>query len=52
LEAVREGVSNEVADNLVKLKKPAMAEAAAQRLKGTGWLPPVLRLPSLGLAAE
>jgi ParB family chromosome partitioning protein len=45
LEAVREGVSPEAADNLASLKKGALADAAAGRLKGRGWLPALLRLP-------
>jgi ParB family chromosome partitioning protein len=43
LEAVREGVSKEAAENLSKLKKQAMADAAAKRLDGKGWLPALLR---------
>lgn len=43
LEAVREGASEEAADNIASLKKQAMVEAAAHRLEGKGWLPPVLR---------
>jgi ParB family chromosome partitioning protein len=43
LEAVREGVSKEAAENLASMKKHAMAEAAEQRLKDRRWLPPVLR---------
>jgi len=43
LEAVREGVSKEAADNIASLKKAAMVEAAEQRLAGKGWLPAVLR---------
>jgi ParB family chromosome partitioning protein len=43
LEAVREGVSPEAADNLASLKKGALADAAADRLKGRGWLPALLR---------
>jgi ParB family chromosome partitioning protein len=43
LEAVREGVSKEAAENLATMKKAAMAEAAEQRLKDRRWLPPVLR---------
>lgn len=50
LEAVREGVSKEAADNLASLKKQAMAEAAEQRLSGKGWVPPVLRIPSAPVA--
>jgi len=43
LEAVREGVSPEAADNLANLKKDALAAQAEERLAGTGWLPPILR---------
>jgi ParB family chromosome partitioning protein len=43
LEAVREGVSASAADNLGKMKKQAMAQAAAQRLEGKNWLPAILR---------
>jgi ParB family chromosome partitioning protein len=53
LEAVREGVSKEAAENLASMKKQAMAEAAEQRLKDRRWLPPVLRTPTaLAIAAE
>jgi ParB family chromosome partitioning protein len=53
LEAVREGVSKEAAENLASLKKQAMADAAEQRLKDRRWLPPVLRTPPvLAMAAE
>jgi ParB family chromosome partitioning protein len=53
LEAVREGVSKEAADNLASMKKLAMAEAAEHRLQGRDWLPPVLRAPQpVALAAE
>jgi ParB family chromosome partitioning protein len=53
LEAVREGVSKEAADNLASMKKLAMAEAAEHRLQGHDWLPPVLRAPQpVALAAE
>jgi ParB family transcriptional regulator, chromosome partitioning protein len=53
LEAVREGVSKEAAENLASMKKQAMAEAAEQRLKDRRWLPPVLRTPTaLAMAAE
>jgi ParB family chromosome partitioning protein len=44
-EEVREGVSKEAASNLATLKKQAMAEEAAKRLAGKGWLPPVRRAP-------
>jgi ParB family transcriptional regulator, chromosome partitioning protein len=43
IEAVREGVSDEAARNMAGLKKQAMADAAAQRLAGTSWLPELLR---------
>jgi ParB family chromosome partitioning protein len=43
LEAVREGVSPQAADNIARMKKPAMAEAAEAALSGKGWLPPLLR---------
>jgi ParB family chromosome partitioning protein len=56
LEAVREGVSKEAAENLASMKKQAMAEAAEQRLKNRRWLPPVLRVPAaavpVAIAAE
>jgi ParB family transcriptional regulator, chromosome partitioning protein len=53
LEAVREGVSKEAAENLASMKKQAMAEAAEQRLKDRRWLPPVLRTPAVvAMAAE
>jgi ParB family chromosome partitioning protein len=45
VEAVREGVSEQAAKQLVDLKKPAMAEAAERLLADKGWLPQVLRLP-------
>ena len=43
LEAVREAVTPEAAENLAKLKKDALAAEAEQRLTGTGWLPAMLR---------
>jgi ParB family transcriptional regulator, chromosome partitioning protein len=58
LEAVKDGVTPEAADNLAKLKKDALAAEAEQRLAGTGWLPALLRAPVLpdveleALAAE
>jgi ParB family chromosome partitioning protein len=42
IEAVRDGVSKQAADNIVRLKKPAMAEAAETVLAGKGWLPALL----------
>jgi ParB family transcriptional regulator, chromosome partitioning protein len=47
LKAVREGVSPAAANNIARMKKQAMAEAAAQRLARTGWLPELLRTGSL-----
>jgi ParB family chromosome partitioning protein len=44
VEAVREGVSADAAQAIAGLKKQAMADAAAQRLEGTNWLPQPLRL--------
>lgn len=43
LEAVREAKGEQAAQRLEGLKKDAMAEAAAQALAGTGWLPEPLR---------
>ena len=45
LDAVREAVSPQAADNIASLKKAAMAESAERRVEGKGWLPPVLRTP-------
>jgi ParB family chromosome partitioning protein len=42
VEAVRDGVSEQAAQNIVRLKKPAMAEAAEAALTGKGWLPALL----------
>jgi ParB family chromosome partitioning protein len=41
--AVREGVSAQAAENIARMKKQAMAEAAEAALSGKGWLPPLLR---------
>ena len=43
LDAVREGVSAQAADNLADLKRDALAEAAEGRMAGSRWLPSVLR---------
>ena len=51
LEAVKEAVSPEAAENLAKLKKDALAAEAEQRLAGTGWLPAILRSPALATVA-
>jgi ParB family chromosome partitioning protein len=42
VQAVRDGVSEQEAQNIVRLKKPAMAEAAEAALAGKGWLPALL----------
>jgi ParB family chromosome partitioning protein len=52
LQAISEGASKEAANNIVKLKKQAMAEAAEQRLAGKGWLPQLLRMPDTANAVE
>jgi ParB family chromosome partitioning protein len=41
--AVREAVSEKAAENIVRMKKQAMAEAAEAALAGKGWLPALLR---------
>jgi ParB family chromosome partitioning protein len=43
VQAVREGVSAQSADNIARMKKQSMAEAAEAVLAGKGWLPSVLR---------
>jgi ParB family transcriptional regulator, chromosome partitioning protein len=43
LEAVREGVSIDAADQMANMKKQGMAEAAEQLLAGTSWLPALRR---------
>jgi ParB family chromosome partitioning protein len=43
LEAVREAKGEQAAQRIEGLKKDAMAEAAAQMLTGSGWLPEALR---------
>jgi ParB family chromosome partitioning protein len=45
LEAVREGVSIDAADQMANMKKHGMAEAAEQLLAATGWLPLLMRTP-------
>ncbi len=51
LDAVRDGVSPQAADNLAALKKPAMVSAAADRLADRDWLPDLLRNPVAERAA-
>ena len=43
LQAVREGASEQAAQNIARMKKQAMAEAAEAALAGKGWLPALLR---------
>jgi ParB family chromosome partitioning protein len=43
VQAVREGVSDQAAENIARMKKQAMAEAADAALTGKGWLPALLR---------
>jgi ParB family transcriptional regulator, chromosome partitioning protein len=45
LEAVREGVSIDAADQMANMKKHGMAEAAEQLLAATGWLSALMRTP-------
>jgi len=47
LDAVREGASAQAAENLATLKKDKLAQSAEQRLAGTGWLPALLRSPTM-----
>ena len=47
LEAVREAKGDKAADRIAGLKKPDMVAAAEELLAGTGWLPEVLRTPTL-----
>ena len=49
LAAVREGVTPQAAENIAGLKEAGMAEAAAERLNGKGWLPALLRTPRTAL---
>lgn len=43
LDAVREALGDEAAEQIAGKKKQEMAEKAEQLLAGTGWLPPLLR---------
>ena len=40
---MREGASAQAAENIARMKKQAMAEAAEAALAGKGWLPALLR---------
>jgi ParB family chromosome partitioning protein len=42
VQAVRVAVSDQAADNIARMKKQAMAEAAEVALAGNGWLPSIL----------
>jgi ParB family chromosome partitioning protein len=43
IEAVTEAKGAAAADNIAAMKKGEMADRAAELLKGTGWLPVLLR---------
>lgn len=45
LDALREGVGAQAADNCARLGKADLAKACAERLAGSGWLPGPLRAP-------
>jgi ParB family chromosome partitioning protein len=47
MDAVREGVSEEAAQRLAGMKKEPMAKAAEKVMKGSTWLPAVLRTPEI-----
>lgn len=47
LEVVREGVSEEAAERISGMKKEPMAKAAEKLLKGSTWLPALLRTPEI-----
>lgn len=51
LEALREGVGRQAADNCAKLGKADLAKACAERLAGSDWLPQPLRAPVAVAAA-
>ena len=51
LSSVREAKGEEMAEMIGHLKKADMASEAEQLLQGTGWLPEVLRTPSLDAPA-
>jgi ParB family transcriptional regulator, chromosome partitioning protein len=46
LEAVGEAAGPAIKAGLTSLKKGDLAKAAEKRLKGKGWLPPILRAPA------
>lgn len=52
LDAVRDGAGAAAAKRLEGMKKEPMAEAAAGLLDGKGWLPALLRTPTLPETAE
>jgi ParB family chromosome partitioning protein len=52
VEAVREGASDEAAQQIDGMKKQAMAETAEQLLAGKGWLPALLRTHTPSQPAE
>lgn len=52
LEAVREAVSPQAAENIAAMKKEPMALRAQELLAGTGWLPEILRSTPASEVAE
>jgi hypothetical protein len=52
LDAVTEAISNGAADNLVKLKKDALAIRAEGKIVGSGWLPPILRRVTVSVMSD
>jgi ParB family chromosome partitioning protein len=52
LEAVTEAVDARAAERIAHLKKSDMAKAAETLLKGTGWLPDVLRTEAVSAQNE
>ena len=47
LEAVRQARGERAAESIAHLRRPDMAEKAAELLHGSGWLPDLLRTPGL-----
>ena len=52
LAALTEACGPSAAENCAKLKKPELAAACNERIRGTGWLPPSLVTPHLAIVAE
>lgn len=45
VQVMRDGVSPQAGDNIVRMKKQEMTDAAEAALAGKGWLPALLRTP-------